>query len=52
MMESESEVSQEPKPEELNVEDKVVEEFEEKAPSPVPVVTPPHIQELPKVHAF
>lgn len=51
VMELDSEVSQEPKPEELKPKDeeKDFEEFEEKAPSPVPVESPPNIQEPPKV---
>lgn len=52
VMDTESEVSQEPKPEELKVEEKILEEFEEKAPSPVPVLSPPHIQEPPKTFSW
>lgn len=52
VLELESEVAPEPKIEEpkLKAEEKVVEEFEEKAPSPVPMESPPNIQEPPKVN--
>ncbi len=52
VMELEPEVATEPKIEELKLkaEEKVVEEFEEKAPSPVPMELPPNIQEPPKVN--
>uniref|UniRef100_A0A8C1QNP9 GTPase activating protein (SH3 domain) binding protein 2 n=1 Tax=Cyprinus carpio TaxID=7962 RepID=A0A8C1QNP9_CYPCA len=52
VMELEPEVAPEPKIEEpkLKAEEKVVEEFEEKAPSPVPMESPPNIQEPPKVN--
>lgn len=54
VMELDSEVSQEPKPEELKPQDeeKDLEEFEEKAPSPVPVESPPNIQEPPKTFSW
>ncbi len=52
VMELEPEVATEPKIEEpkLKAEEKVAEEFEEKAPSPVPMELPPNIQEPPKVN--
>ncbi|KAA0722294.1 Ras GTPase-activating protein-binding protein 2 [Triplophysa tibetana] len=53
-MELDSEVSQEPKPEELKTKDeeKDLEEFEEKAQSPVLVASPPNIQEPPKTFSW
>uniref|UniRef100_A0A8C1KY76 Ras GTPase-activating protein-binding protein 2 n=2 Tax=Cyprinus carpio TaxID=7962 RepID=A0A8C1KY76_CYPCA len=54
VMELEPEVAPEPKIEEpkLKAEEKVVEEFEEKAPSPVPMESPPNIQEPPKTSSW
>ncbi|XP_051754477.1 ras GTPase-activating protein-binding protein 2 isoform X2 [Ctenopharyngodon idella] len=54
VLELESEVAPEPKIEEpkLKAEEKVVEEFEEKAPSPVPMESPPNIQEPPKTSSW
>ncbi|XP_050974475.1 ras GTPase-activating protein-binding protein 2 [Labeo rohita] len=54
VLELEPEVAPEPKIEEpkLKAEEKVVEEFEEKAPSPVPVESPPNIQEPPKTSSW
>lgn len=49
--EAEPEPEPEPKAEEIKPEadEKVLEEMEEKAPSPVPVESPPNTQEPPKV---
>lgn len=49
--EPEPEPEPEPKVEEIKpeAEEKVLEEMEEKAPSPVPVESPPNTQEPPKV---
>lgn len=49
--EPEPEPEPEPKVEDIKpeTEEKVLEEMEEKAPSPVPVESPPNIQEPPKV---
>lgn len=49
--EPEAEPEPEPKVEDIKpeIEEKVLEEMEEKAPSPVPVESPPNIQEPPKV---
>uniref|UniRef100_A0A671SE20 Ras GTPase-activating protein-binding protein 2 n=1 Tax=Sinocyclocheilus anshuiensis TaxID=1608454 RepID=A0A671SE20_9TELE len=54
VMELEPEVAPEPKIEEpkLKAEEKVIEEFEEKAPSPVPMESPPNIQEPPKTSSW
>ncbi|XP_073801058.1 ras GTPase-activating protein-binding protein 2 isoform X2 [Danio rerio] len=54
VMDLESEVAPDPKIEEskLKVEEKDVEEFEEKALSPVPLESPPNIQEPPKTSSW
>uniref|UniRef100_A0A3P9A6S6 GTPase activating protein (SH3 domain) binding protein 2 n=1 Tax=Esox lucius TaxID=8010 RepID=A0A3P9A6S6_ESOLU len=51
--EPEPEPEPEPKVEEVKPEvEKVLEELEEKAPSPVPVESPPHTQEAPKTFSW
>ncbi|XP_057699718.1 ras GTPase-activating protein-binding protein 2 isoform X2 [Corythoichthys intestinalis] len=52
--EPEMEPEPEPKVEEIKpeVDEKVLEEMEEKAPSPVPVESPPHAQEPPKTFSW